>query len=465
MNLERFKNVILFTLVLLSIYQTGRLWFEYNSNRNFFYTFFMPVNAQTDNKMEQMKSLTIPFRKITNFGNRTFAIDYVSQDINCDRLIADVLQKGVFLDAKPLDWLELLRSKSVIYDYAVTLASADFSNAFVQKSTNIVSRVKNIDSVLMLPRQGSSSELEVYFIDEKAGISYLYSIESSSINQGINTKINEKQSSSEKFFYISAIQNGFDIFKGNQFVPKWADEVYEYKSITYSNPYAQDGEILLYQIEPKIDVFFDNPAYKSEPYPKISGNEENPEYVYVYMCETSVVKYYPNAVLEYSDFRPSNSKRAANFSNSYTQAMAFIQKDQEILNDIYLSKYIYSENQNEYIFYFDYIVNNIPIFLNEAFKKETDMSHGIEIIVKNNIVTNYKRYTCKFEINEDISINATINFSSAIDAIIENNFDDVDNAVNLIQGILLAYKFEKGKFLSWSWNIYSDNTFYSMPAQ
>lgn len=446
MYLSRAKNLIIVLLIFLAIYQTANLWFENFSSHRFFY---LIKNSYDKHIMQKETSNTIE-SIIINTGNNKFLRQY--NNISSaeykkvfDDAIITCTKRGDFSYVKKFDLNYILDNKAVIYDYAYNSSGKDLNNIFNLKLKNL-SKVGNFDKIILFPDINSNTNLQVIFFYSETSEAYIFNLSRQGLAQNIYNFISNFSGTENKnLYYISSLKSGMDLFKENQFIPKFKNGNIELKKAEAVNPLDQDGGVLLSGLERYINIFFDNPAIKW------SSSLNN---TYTYNDDNTVVKYYTNGVLEYVNYRTYFTGQEF---NPYKAAIQFLEKDSNIKNEYYLTDY--KEAKDGITFYFDYKINNFPIRLSEEIKESTNMKSMIEVTVYENKVYKYKRLVYNFNLKDEKTF-LNINFVDALDKIFLER-EDKNIRKNIVDKIDFVYKFDESNFtLSHYWIVKIGDTVY-----
>ena len=150
--------------------------------------------------------------------------------------------------------------------------------------------------------------------------------------------------------------------------------------------------------------------------------------------------------MEYFNYS-TKSKTDSSFSANYVAAINIIKRDSFITNEFYLDSYTLKEGQ--YVFYFNYKINDLTIVPGENIKRLTGMNSMIEVTVSEGSVDKYKKYACRYTVSEKINLNAKVDFVSAVDEIYEGLYKGANKAEK-VDDITLSYIAETKPFgLSW----------------
>jgi hypothetical protein len=231
---------------------------------------------------------------------------------------------------------------------------------------------------------------------------------------------------------------GYNIFTRNMFLAAYPESGFAYPAIRIVNPYT-DGELLLGEVDKHVDNFFVNPAAK------LSFIDENAGNVYTFIDENTVVKYYQNDVLDYANYRSGTSN--GDTMRDYEAAMEFISTDPYVTNEFYLSGY--DASNGETTFYFDYVINNLPLMLPDEYKREgaATLRAAIEVTVREESVVHYRKLVYNFQ-TDSTEKSAHLDFDAAL-AAVSGSWNVSANG--LLSDVLLGYKIDRNKqaYLYW----------------
>jgi hypothetical protein len=444
MSRSQAKNCVIVVLAVLAIYLTSQLWFENFSNHNFFYLLFasraVPANA------EEIISFARPYRLIIGYGDDTFAIQYnglQSESLikNCDRVIADVLKQGEVDEQNIENYEKILTRPVYIYEYAFTMPSNLFASAFGQKGGTLVNRTAAFSRIALVPALSPNEKTTLFFLQENGEVACVLQ---SGASLTPPTKIKP-----DSFVYESAALGGYDALTPNLFVMKFPQGALEYPAIRVTNPY-QGKELLMGDVEKNVDSLFTNPTAK------LSFTDQ--DNVYTFIDDNTVVKYYDNDVLDYANYRTSSTD--ATFLQNFAAAVGFIQADKHIVNEYYLAGYETQDKRTT--FYFDLIINDLPLLLPDNYKNtKAPLSHALEITVEEEHVAHYRKLVYNFlpdSATKTAARNLHMTLQSVADygnELIENQFSDVK----------LGYKIDRNKQAYLYWVLRLGGGTYSKNAQ
>lgn len=438
------KNFLITFLVILAIYQTLFLWFENFSSHSFFYTLKNKITLANPKKNLDSTIENI----IINLGTEKFLKQY--NDIlnyeyknTFDQAIFECLKNGKYLYEKNFDFNYVLNNKSAIYNFSYLFNQKDLIEIFGLNFKNIPKNAE-FDSIILVPNSFPPTTIKTILYNTNTNEAHIFKLNKPNLTENVYYTLDNFSYFENKILYnISSKKNGINLFKKNQFIPKLKEESSFINKIYFNNPIEQDGGILLSGLEKYIDIFFSNHPIKWDT--EINNT-------YTYKDDNTIVKYYPNNILEYINYNTSTIKELS----PYTIALDFLKKDINIKNEYYLKDY--KKIDNEYIFYFDYKINNFPIILSDNLKNKTKMNSMIEITVSENKVYKYKRIIYDFYIYKEKS-NWNVPFLYALDKIFEKR-KSKNLIINNVDEIDLIYFFNEENEIDLKWQIKMGNETY-----
>ena len=394
---ELFKTIFLLFLVALAIFQTGELWLGRVTDRNFFTIWASPTTGPNYEGY-----FFVPTRILTNLGSNRFAPTY-GNDIfaltNVEHILTTALQ------SEPVETMlpdaNIFNQRSVIYHYTFNMPTTMLlSYLGIPLQNTILQYLPTFNEIVFVPEEDNYTR--VYFVGGDVVVQYFAQ---TSATQYLHTKIQNtnRYRNDEEIHYISTELMGFNL-QQNMFVPRWRGQ-----SLTYYTLATQD-------IDQDLTVFFQNQATIWR------GTREGAT---IYGDFNIIVSYYNN-MLEYTNNRQGNV--ATTTTQDFDTAFAFISRDTNITNQVMLSSF--SVGYNYTTFYFDYVVNNMPVFLQGG--------SWLQVTVENGEVTHYTRATFGIELSTHTA----------------RQYQDIINLVDTHgQGILprFGYIFEQGASVYLGW--------------
>ncbi|MDR1640213.1 MAG: hypothetical protein LBT59_11000, partial [Clostridiales bacterium] len=368
MTASRAKSIAIAFLCALAVILTAQLWLGNLSVRNSLYAYFLLQRQSSDS--DESWLISMPYRLLANHGGNVFEATY--SGLKDNPIMKSVLSAaGEALKTQDsaksysLDYNAVYNEKSYICDYSFRMSIELFAIGLNAKTGELGNRMPHFDFICVIPRGNTAI---VMFVDE--------------INRAVSEFTVKVElpvpSGSPSLIYESSKLKGLEVFSSNVFIPRSKDGLYEYPALLVTNPYM-GSDLLIGTIERKVDSFFVNPAAKL-----YFIGENN---IYTFIDESTVVKYFQNDVLDYANYK--SSKINSTFMQDYAAALRFLRNDKQVANEFYLADC--QESDTDVTFYFDYVVNNLPVIVPDDYKREGDatLRHAIEITVSGENVSHY----------------------------------------------------------------------------
>lgn len=437
------RNFIIAFLMVLAIYQTGELWFGDFSDHNFFSLFDRSQNSYAKNVAYTLDRLVINLgdNKVICRGSNIYGSEYKEL---FDEAVSAALVKGTLTEnTGDVDWDSVLDNRAIIYEYSCSFNGSDLEGIFNVKS-DMCAKIKTYDTIIISPR-ADNSFMRVIFYDSEQKISSYAELKSSSIIGECYETSSQFSSDENEIYYISSVENGFDIFTGNKFLPQCESEIYTYSAI---EPHYIINDMTM--VERNANIFFDNAVARD--YQKNNDN-------YTFRNETTVVRFYDNSVLEYFNYDTKNGDNSG-FAANYVAAINLIRQDTFVTNEFYLDSYTFNEGQ--YVFKFNYKINDLPLVPGDDITEATGMTSFIEVTASNGSVDKYRKYACRYTISDRITLNSRVDFIGAVDKIYAELYGG--ESTKPVDDITLAYIADDKSF-GLSWIIDIDNEKYIVDTE
>lgn len=395
-------------LFMLAAYQVTTLWFDNFS----LYTLTFSENSRKVSSIESMDYILD--KLIINVGDNRIvgkANDiYTSENKKVfDEAVVEAVNNGENIDIGEFDWNEILENRAIIYQYRCVFDNKDIPEIFGSSADgNKVNEITDFDYVVIMPDSNGSAMTVVFYNSENSKYSAKNIKNSSVILQVYSAST--AFAGGEVSDYISSVQNGFDIFSKNVFIPGWRENSLNYSLVNCLGMYRDES-----MAEKNAEDFFDNPVAKW------SSNENN---TLTYSDENTVVKFDKETkVFEYSNYRVENSN-GGEFANNYITAVNTVRQDSFISNEIILDSY---KNENgRYTFCFNYKINDRVLIPSDKVKEKTGINSFIEVSTEGGRLVKYRKYAYYFE-KSNTEMVADCDFVTAIDKVYsEEKIDDIN---------------------------------------
>ena len=370
---SKIKTAIIIVLAGLTVYQTAVLWFFNITGHNFLLNTFM----QQAPIPEGAYMLIVPKRVITSLDDGRFSALYSNLSesdpfVYGHMVLTEMLQTGRFATVHTAGLEEMMLSLSDvplhIFEYAFPMDAEWFVHAFGERG-NMLTRpgVRPFRYVIILFPLWEGAETTVFFLCEN-GYAYEFNV-----------------AFEGEFYHLTVetveAEGAYYIFEEGEFV---RDS--HFYSVAINNPYADaHGVFSLSSIRERVSGFFSNPA----------AIRDIPTYdVWVYRDVNTVVRYYVTHVLEYISYRPIDRGMPTTFLDDYVVAVQFIERDHLVTNEMYLADF--REENGSRIFYFNYVVNNMPITMPENWPENSPLTYPIVLTVDHGSVVRYRKVAFNF---------------------------------------------------------------------
>ena len=394
MNIGRLKNIILIFLIFLAVWQTSRLWFEDSAGSGILAGIYKPKEGTPESGLK--RHFAYPMRVVTGDGSGRFFISYSMADNAvrklCDTMIEDALKNGTAERLGEFNWSESLTQGSVVYEYNFEIPTGEFIKAMGLRSSGLSSDIEVFDTILIQADEGKGAIITWY--DSNSGNCVRMNTNLLQDDNDFQLAIGEvSEKHSAGVYYVSSVLEGIESAK-NFFIPAWEERgCYYVLGKTDTDYYDSSVGVEKSAIRSNMESFFDNPSAVIDATTEtIASGDEN-----------TIVKYYSNDVLEYTSYK-WDSKNTG-LLDDYALALDFIAKrDVRMTNEIYLSHC--DELNGERHFYFDYVVNDLPVIFSEQLKSlvKDQITSGIKVIVREGSLVGYTRLAYNFSVIEEYDL-------------------------------------------------------------
>jgi len=404
MNLNRFKNIIITLLVFLAMLQTSAIWFE-DTGGSFLTLFARNRQVQTDSGL--VRNFAFPMRIVTGDGSGDFFVKYMGMaesDLRdfSDGLILSALSSSSDGWAQAPDLELAFSSHIVIYEYAFDMPSNEFIRAF-ERQQSLAPGIDAFNQILIFPaynEQGVFLGIDVFFHNRTTGEWAGYRSGGSDgdvlLEEFRAFLSNSYDPANTGIRWASSFLLGLHADPSNNlFIPVWGDG-HSYP-VGEARPAHFDSSVgaVISAIRANLMSFFDNPAAVYD------ARGEQPIGHFAWADENTIVRHFPNNVLQFISYR--RDSRNTDLLEDFAAALDFMERrDEFLLNDFYLSGF--SERNNERIFYFDYILEGLPVIFSDSLRNAVgeQTQHGITVRFRNGNLVSYTRLAYEFRINTEI---------------------------------------------------------------
>ncbi len=412
---NKFKNLTITLLILLAVYQTNKLWFEGFSSHNFFYSILengyeRGSDSNTESEIEYIAVNNGGGRYLLTYDNNSM----VQIRLNLKRAANAVVGKGSFSRLDKDELKEYLKSRCIVIHYDFDMDRFTFKSIYGSEPEIY----KGFDNCLFNVTGTNGIRITLFSSNTLEGV--VYELNEYSDIQSISEIMDAGRIIEGSRYYVSSVQNNYNVFVGNEFIPAQTGETYYY-NISEDNPVKENGVTDVTALDSYANNYFENPVLK---WSSMDGN------TYIFSDERRVVKYYPNNVMEYKAYYGyNNNEKDFDFAENLSAAEDFLSNDVNLKNEVYLTGYYTLDNITT--FYFDYKLDNFTLSLSESMKKKTGLKSIVEVTVENGHATGCRRYIADYQttIKEPVYTDKT--FLEVIDKVLYETESEYINELRL----------------------------------
>ncbi|MFP4697960.1 MAG: hypothetical protein ACLFMO_04550 [Eubacteriales bacterium] len=398
MKIKFLKPLLIIVLLIASIFQVTRLWFDEGSNRNFFYNFIEDRNetyGEILNEDTPLLSPTImavyyPSKEISYVINSTRG-EYKELLLESRRFLQEVIYQGNNEGISVVDWEKFWTQRSIIMKIPFYM-SVDMLLEDTQITKDVDEKEYLFNYVIITPSNERKGSSICYLVNDEEGQmmeialnnnQLQYNSEVIALTDNIYNKESfPKYSLSKK--HIQGYSTKFDeLFNQNVFLPTGVD--IKYGSQKISRYFLEEESINIAELENYINNYFSNPSAK------YLVEDDN---VFTYKDEQTIVKYNTSGVVEFTDIRVDRRDEKIKLPQAYRQAKEFLDNDSLLRGqEYYLSDYNIYDKEIE--LFFNYRFKDFDAVLSDGLKEEIGIDYPIEIKIKGGKIVNYKRWLIK----------------------------------------------------------------------
>lgn len=385
--IRHIKTLMIILLAASAMYLTTRLWFEELSGSSVNNVMPMLLSRAQPETDSGPNFFVKPARIVTSFGENRYDIMYnkIDESIqkrDCDEAISLTLDSGEYFASSAVELGQLLAAPCYAFHYSVAMPSSTFVITYPQRRNMLTSRIRSFEWVVVKPF--SNSGVSVTFLDMD-GRAHEYRIDNSVLKGRISNHIQMFAENKQRLVYT---------YERGSFIPQ--AEGFVYPKVVMENPYMDYEMLLIDYVRSKVHAFFGSAGSKWD----------SLEQDLTFSDENTVVKYFRAPaeshngidVLEYTNYSVIDRRIMTTLSVDYNSAMRFIARDPTVENEFYLAAV--EESENIRVFYFNYVINDLPVSLTSENTTQTGLRYPIEIEIESGSVTRYRKLVYRF-VNTD----------------------------------------------------------------
>lgn len=433
MKLYRITNFVIIALVITAIYQTQELWLEGTGGHNFFHAIFESISIG-DSSVDG--DVLLATRYAIGEGEGTFSV-YYPDDVGesalletANRALGEIISQNDNIPAKSTaDWKEILKDRCIVMQYDFMIASEEYLDYY--KNLKSGQRLDRFDYITIVPARRNGEKCMAYFVNSDTNECILLRADGGSASTALYQALTTQK---DGLLYVSTGQRtSASVLWRNMFLPQWASLPYEYAPLRQEFAFEREGETSRTALEGAVKNFFRNFS--------MDWNDIDEEGIFTFSDSETVVKYHPEErVLEYFSYGNYGSeKQRISLLEGYQISCNFLRNDPSLQTDIYLAD-MERTIHNEIVYYFDYVVNDLPVNLSQPVQDRIDCPHAIRVTLRNQAVKEYRRYAVNYEAAAEKSDRINVQFIDALDdanktyqAVVE------DKAISDVKNISLGY--------------------------
>lgn len=407
MKLYKITNFVIVALVIAAVYQTGELWLEGTSSHNFFYV--LTGNAMVEEKRADGNVL-LATRYAVGEGEGNFSVYYPDRTgtsallVEANDVLNEILsEREVEVAYLTADWKTMLKDRCMVLQYDFMIAADDYLGNY--KNLKGGNKLENFDYITLVPAKRPGEASRAYFVNSQTNECVSYTSKKGQAAANFHPKLVTKEN---EMSYISTGQKtGASVIWRNLFLPQWGQLPYRYSALNQTPAFEKDGAVSRMDLEDTVKGFFRNFS--------MDWSTRDETGSFVFSDNQTVVKYFTEQkVLEYYNYESyGNGGNETEILEGYQVSCNFLANDTSLTTDVYLADI--QKKSNETVYYFDYVVADLPVYLSVALQDRIGSKHAIEVTVRNQAVKKYRRYAVNFEAVPEKNMELNVQFIDALD--------------------------------------------------
>ncbi len=433
MNKERGKGLVLMILIVISIWQTSKLWLGNMSGPSFF-----ARSDQSQLMQIEPKSIWInpgaPVTFIYRLGEENREYQSVRSEI--EKNIKNYMSEGLAQAPEDLDWNDILSKKGILYEYPIPVTYNEMIGSHQGHPPKSLTMLDDIDYIFMQLSDEERATGKWYLISSKTNQACLMEVQGRFQNmKAFNDLLNEESLAYKVKYQPTFKMSG--ISSRNIFLPIASQALpLPYEILKWHNPLEDNDSVT--KFNPYINHYFLNPLLKKE---EITYNGVH---IFSELMRT-VVKYDPKGVFEYSNIEAANNKQESSRLQAYNIARRFLKGNESIPKEVKKRLYLVDVDKigSEYIFYFNMRIGGIPVYFSKEKREEIGMDHMAKVTVKGSGVSKFKWHVSELQpkLSGDSSPQGkfTMKYTDALNAVLEYVASQKDFSTLAIEDMQWVY--------------------------
>lgn len=367
-------------LIILSIWQTNKLWLGNVSSLSFF-----AHSEKNGLEAIEPKSIWInpgsPVTSIYRLGEENREYQSVRDEVT--KNIKTYLGGGSAQELVTLDWKDILTKKGILYEYPIPVTYGEMIGSSHKQPPKSFGMVDEIDYIFMQLSDKERGMGKWYLISSKTNQSCLVEVQGQFKNmKTFNDLLNEESLSYKVKYQPTFPMSG--ISSRNIFLPIASkDAPLAYDVLKWHNPLDNGDDEN--KFNPYINHYFLNPLLKKQ--------EITNDGVYIFSeLMRTVVKYHPNGVFEYSNIGGTSSTQKISRLEAYNVAKKFLQQNESLSKETRKRMFLAEVDEAgiSYTFYFDMRIGGISVHRSKEEREALGMDHMAEITVRGSEISRFR---------------------------------------------------------------------------
>lgn len=447
------KSIILVVLIVASIYQTGKLWFEDISDRNFFYDTITDSKTNVDS-VSQSKGFIVPEQVGVYIGapdvvytTIAYGASSYSGVVNTsEALIKTVLSDGSYVG--PLENPDdLWEDQHIILILPFGLSGSEIASGFGVSDANIKD-IGQADTIIIAPASEDERSLHMYIESSMSDTIQHYQINKQSAliqNEALYSYLTKVVEADNNRAYTSTRMSNSPLFHRTLLLPEVSRDIQYHSSLYWEVPLVEDGQVDEPSVRQYVRGFFDNPDVMS----KISYEDE-----VRFTAGNVIVRYTNEGQLDYTS--NTGVTGSPELYEAIAIAQQFINSKADLSSfEYHLSGYAYGPD--DLTIYYSYGYNGFPIVMDMASKDYYRQPYSISVKVRGNEVVHYRSLVREVPALLPQFESLDLSYGSALDDLL----DEIGALSGPITDMYLGYKWsEASSEMKLHWVVEVDDDLY-----
>ena len=407
MKIHKITNFVIIALVITAVYQTEKLWLKETSSHNFFDMF---IEGRMEEGEETDGDVLLSTRYAIGEGDGSYSVYYPDKtgrslfldetNVVLNEILSD---REVKIDKVPADWKEILDNPCIVLQYDFMVNGQEYLSHYQNLKNGEM--LDYFDYITIVPSKRPGEESLAYFVNSETNESVCYNTNKSHTASNFYNRL--VRSEGDMTYISTGQKTGASVIWRNLFLPQWAELPYEYPSLSEIAVFEKDGIVSHVELERVVKGFFRNFS--------VDWNDRNEAGNFIFSDNETVVEYLPKErVLEYYNYSSyGDNIKSTGLLEGYQISCNFLSNDSSLNTDVYLADI--QKKSDEVIYYFNYVVNDLPIAFCKDIKDQIGGEYAIEIRVKNGSVKNYRRYMVNYIENQENTKKLNVQFIDALE--------------------------------------------------